>query len=271
MNRMMNLVAIFRLLAVLVPCMGLTQLHAFDEVSLAPAFGAASFDFPLAVRHAGDGSERRFVVERGGRIRIVTSTDVVLEPPFLDLTAVIDTTGEGGLLGLAFHPQFADNGRFYVNYTYDGNPDGATWLSDVGQSSWEEINLEPAGVAGGRNYGWRICEGNWLRGSTTEPCDLVGHSGPVMEYRTGPDDNCAVTGGYRYRGPVTALAGQYVFGDFCSGRIWFAQPSGDTWEMEEFTVLEGFGNLVGFGEDEAGELYLMRGSGQVLRFEGPRD
>jgi glucose/arabinose dehydrogenase len=438
----MNSIGLFRLLAGLVLCMGLTQLHAFDEVSLEPAFGAAMFDFPLAVRHAGDGSGRRFVLERGGRIRIVSPADIVLEPPFLDLTAIVDTTGEGGLLGLAFHPQYADNGRFYVNYTYDGNPDGTTWLitriaefqvradddnladpdservileipqdfnnhnggdlhfgpdgylwiatgdggsgndpcnrgqtldpadlvpdcgnhpdseakallgkmiridvdrttepgtnrlcgagndgaanyavpddnpyvvpefvlfadrfeplqeacaetwsyglrnpyrfsfdrangdlwlSDVGQSSWEEINLEPAGDAGGRNYGWRVCEGNWLRGSTTDPCDLDGHTGPVMEYRTGPEDNCAVTGGYRYRGPVTALAGQYIFGDFCSGRIWFAQPVGGTWEMEEFIVLDGFGNLVGFGEDEAGELYLTRGNGQVLRFDGPRD
>ena len=77
---------------------------------------------PLAARHAGDGSGRLFVVQRGGIIRVV-SGDSLLAAPFLDLSVatglgLTDTsTGERGLLGLDFHPEFGANRKFYVNYT----------------------------------------------------------------------------------------------------------------------------------------------------------
>ncbi|MDX2438057.1 MAG: PQQ-dependent sugar dehydrogenase, partial [Acidobacteriota bacterium] len=78
----------------------------------------SGFTRPIAVRHAGDGSGRLFVVEQGGTIRVVENGAIV-DPPFLDLSTVVDTGGnEQGLLGLAFHPDYANNGFFYVNYTY---------------------------------------------------------------------------------------------------------------------------------------------------------
>jgi len=78
---------------------------------------------PLAVRHAGDGSGRLFIVEQAGRIRVFDGTQL-LGTPFLDIVAAVDdTANEQGLLGLAFHPDYASNGFFYVNYTYD--PPGA--------------------------------------------------------------------------------------------------------------------------------------------------
>ncbi len=80
---------------------------------------ASGFDKPLEVIHAGD--ERLFVVEQPGRIRILWPNGTVAAEPFLDITdRVNDNANERGLLGLAFHPQFADNGWFYVNYTGTG-------------------------------------------------------------------------------------------------------------------------------------------------------
>jgi glucose/arabinose dehydrogenase len=80
---------------------------------------------PLAVTHAGDGSGRVFVVEQEGRIRVVR--DGRLEPdPFLDIGGRIAAGGERGLLGLAFHPDFPDDPRLFVNYT---DRDGTTVIS----------------------------------------------------------------------------------------------------------------------------------------------
>jgi len=75
------------------------------------------FDQPLFLTHAGDGSGRLFMVEKGGRIRVVKDGQV-LASPFLDLSRRIRASGsEQGLLGLAFHPRYRENGRFFVDYT----------------------------------------------------------------------------------------------------------------------------------------------------------
>ena len=102
---------------------------------------ANGFDRPLFVTGAGTGSDRLFVVEQGGRIRIVDAGEV-LETPFLDITGIVNHgASERGLLGLAFHPDYEHNGEFYVHYNdvkgdvviarytvLDGNPD----LADAG-------------------------------------------------------------------------------------------------------------------------------------------
>ena len=82
---------------------------------------ASGLNRPVAVRHAGDGSDRVFIIEKLGRIRIFDlSTNTLLTTPFLDITGDVDDGGnEQGLLGLAFHPDYATNGFFYVNYTFD--------------------------------------------------------------------------------------------------------------------------------------------------------
>lgn len=76
------------------------------------------FQMPVYMTHAGDGTGRLFVVEKGGKIRII-SYGQILSEPFLDLSNVItpDAATEQGLLGLAFDPSYALNGRFFVNYT----------------------------------------------------------------------------------------------------------------------------------------------------------
>ena len=75
---------------------------------------------PVDIQHAGDGSGRLFIIEQPGRIRVVQNGQL-LAAPFLDITGRVDDGGnEQGLLGLAFHPNFEQNGFFYVNYTRDG-------------------------------------------------------------------------------------------------------------------------------------------------------
>ncbi|NIO72348.1 MAG: hypothetical protein GTN71_25825, partial [Anaerolineae bacterium] len=87
---------------------------------------ASGFDQPVQVTHAGDGSNRLFVVEQSGQIRIIKNGEV-LPTPFLDLSSLISYGGERGLLGLTFHPNYENNGYFYVNYTRAG--DGATVIA----------------------------------------------------------------------------------------------------------------------------------------------
>ena len=78
---------------------------------------ASGFDNPVSIAHAGD--DRLFVVEQDGTIRVVLSDGTVLSTPFLDITARVDSSAsEEGLLGLAFHPDYTNNGYFYLNYTY---------------------------------------------------------------------------------------------------------------------------------------------------------
>lgn len=88
------------------------------------AFPSLSFTDPLYIDHAGDGSNRLFVVEQGGIIRVFDNDPSASSASvFLDLSSQIDDTGnEEGLLGLAFHPDFENNSFFYVNYTAS-NPD----------------------------------------------------------------------------------------------------------------------------------------------------
>jgi glucose/arabinose dehydrogenase len=88
-------------------------------------------DQPLFVTGAGDGSNRLFIVERPGRIKVFSSSD---SPPslFLNITGKVITGGEQGLLGLAFHPQYKDNRRFFISYSRQ--PDGATVIAEYHDS-----------------------------------------------------------------------------------------------------------------------------------------
>src|SRR6267378_1071984 len=84
------------------------------QVELVPV--ASGFSSPLDIQQAGDGSGRLFVVEQGGKIKIIQNGSVV-GTPYLDVSSLIAAGGEEGLLGLAFHPNYSTNGCFYVNYT----------------------------------------------------------------------------------------------------------------------------------------------------------
>lgn len=341
----------------------------------------AGLQQPLGMEVAHDGSGRLFIVEKGGLIRIFRN-GMLLDQPFLDLSSRIwidgGTMTERGLLGLAFHPDYAANGRLFVHYSapvtgsatieeysvgidpdrvdlasgrvlltvprnaretfHNGGqirfgPDGYLyialgegppgdnsqqldtllgkilridvdaagpdaygippsnpfvgqagarpeiwalglrnpwrfsfdrdtddlWIADVGESSWEEVNMQPAGSAGGQNYGWKIMEGRHCFGSAS--CDQSGLTLPRIEYPhvTAPG-RCSgsVTGGFVYRGDdIPELQGRYVFGDFCRFTIWTAEVTNAEQLKLEFAADTGEFMATSFGEDEAGELYLI--------------
>ena len=139
---------------------------------------------------------------------------------------------------------------------------GDLWIGDVGQNLWEEIDFEPAGSKGGRNYGWNRFEGRHRYG--TRP--LAGPTVlPVAEYSHIVTEGCAVTGGYVYRGEaIPSLQGEYLFGDFCVGRVMVLRREngrilGPRWLG--VTV----NSLASFGEDQNGELYALSLAGGVFR------
>ncbi len=340
-----------------------------QDMALEPVV-TSGLDDVVYVTHARDGSGRLFVLEQEGRIRIVAD-GVLVKQPFLDISDRVRSGGERGLLGLAFHPRYAANGRYFVDYTREsdaatvvaeyrtfgnaarsddnervlltidqpyGNhnagmiafgPDGylyvATgdggaggdpgnraqdrrdllgkmlridvdrgepygipadnpfashgalpeiyalglrnpwrfsfdrqsgdlWVGDVGQNAWEEIDL----IESGGNYGWRIMEGKHCY-QPRRGCKREGLALPVAEYAQ-EEGRCSITGGYVYRGSaIAALAGTYVYGDFCSGEI-FGLRDGN----QRVLLSTGLA-IASFGEDEAGELYVVDHDGEVYR------
>ena len=350
---------------------------------------ATGFTNPLDVQQPNDGSGRLFVVEQGGKIKIIQNGSA-LATPFLDLTSLLVSGGEEGLLGLAFHPSFNQNGCFYANYTttrlsgslqtviaeYQAAPPGSNtvnttserilftvnqpeanhnggglnfgkdgflyialgdgggggdqhgtigngqdkttrlgkilrisvpcngtysvpadnpfagqptptneiwlyglrnpfrfsfdsstgnlWIGDVGQDSFEEVDrLTPQ--QGGANLGWRIMEGTHCFNPSTN-CPTAGLTLPIFDYSHAAGDE-TVIGGFVYHGTkAAALAGNYVFGDFMSGRVWtLTQDSNGQW-VRTFLLTTAANDLSSFGQDQAGELYIARYStGAVVR------
>jgi autotransporter-associated beta strand protein len=160
---------------------------------------------------------------------------------------------------------------------------GDLYMGDVGQSAREEINFQPAASAGGENYGWRVREGTISTG-------LTGQSGtplvaPIYDYvrGSGTFQGLSVTGGYVYRGPVAALDGQYFFGDYVRGRLFSLVFNGTTpaafngtnftsrtdWTASTTTTAGTIGNISSFGEDAAGNVYLVSYGGSVFRIGLP--
>lgn len=342
---------------------------------------ASGLTRPIGLEHAGDGSGRLFIVEQAGVLRIWQDGRVLPEP-FLDIRQRVGSSGnEQGLLGLAFHPRYLENGYFYLNYTdregntviaryrvsadpnradpateerllqvpqpyanhnggvtsfgpdgylylglgdggsggdplgagqdrstllgkilridvdagepyatpptnpfasSDGRPEiwayglrnpwrfsfdrltGDLWIADVGQNSFEEINFQPAGSTGGENYGWNIMEGFSCYGSSD--CSQEGLVLPIHDYSTRAEGNCSVTGGYVYRGPLEEWQGIYLYGDFCSGRVWGLLGDNDNgWRNS--LLFETSQSISSFGQDPEGQLYLVSIRGSIFRLE----
>lgn len=133
---------------------------------------------------------------------------------------------------------------------------GDLLIGDVGQSSWEEIDFQPANSAGGENYGWRLMEGNNCFNPPTN-CNDGTLTLPILQYDH-TLGRCSVTGGYRYRGSANPdLDKIYFYGDYCTGEIWGAQEDGmGGWTTTE--LLDTSFLISTFGEDEAGELYVAQ-------------
>jgi len=131
---------------------------------------------------------------------------------------------------------------------------GDLWIADVGQHAWEEVDRQSAASPGGENYGWRRMEGSHCFNPSTG-CDDGTLTLPVLEYPH-TDGNCAVMGGYRYRGAAQPLlAGSYLYADWCTGRIWRATLGCGGWRAQ--LLLDAPFQISAFGEDENGELTVL--------------
>lgn len=142
---------------------------------------------------------------------------------------------------------------------------GDLYLGDVGQNQYEEINFEPAGSGGGFNYGWNAFEASRVFNRNVSAPNAVL---PIAEYDHSL--GCSVTGGYVYRGAALAAAldGVYLYGDYCSGRVWAAyRDAQGAWNSGVF--LETGLQISSFGEDEAGELYVVDYGGRLFRILPP--
>ncbi len=134
-------------------------------------------------------------------------------------------------------------------FSFD-SPAGDLWLADVGQSTREEIDV----VTKGGNYGWAVMEGGGcFRGND---CDRAGLIPPVFDYPTS-GGNCSVTGGFVYRGEaLPQLRGAYVYGDYCSGRIWALRYDGSR-VTEQREIADAAFQISSFAVDREGNLYAL--------------
>ena len=135
---------------------------------------------------------------------------------------------------------------------------GDLWTGDVGQNRFEEIDL----VVRGGNYGWNVLEGTHCFSPKAE-CDPAGTAFPVLEYPI--DGGCSVIGGYVYRAAaIPSLAGAYVYGDFCSGKVFALRYDGRavTGNPE---IADTGRRITSFGVDRAGNLYVLTQRSGVFR------
>ena len=145
---------------------------------------------------------------------------------------------------------------------------GDLWIGDVGQDAWEEVDEQPAGAAGGRNYGWDCLEGTHTTTYGTDSCPAENATAPVLEYPHAGTGRCAVTGGYVVRDPSLGdLTGQYLFGDYCTGETFVHTPGGSGFTASGLDPLP---QLTSFGEDGCGHIYAATGSGPVYRLQTPQ-
>lgn len=135
---------------------------------------------------------------------------------------------------------------------------GDLYIGDVGQGQWEEIDFLPAGSAGGANFGWDFREG----AHEYEGAGPEGMIDPVAEY-SHQEGGCSVTGGYVYRGSMPEWNGIYFYGDYCTGMIWGLIRANDGWQKQLLFDMDV--TITSFGQDEAGEIYLVSDDGTIYR------
>ncbi len=134
---------------------------------------------------------------------------------------------------------------------------GDLWAGDVGQDTWEEIDL----ITRGGNYGWRIREGKHdFRPREKKPTQML--IDPIVDHDR--EDAKSITGGYVYRGKaVPELRGAYIYGDYVTGIIWILRYDGD--KVTEHRQLDKIEGIASFGEDRDGEIYLCSFDGMIYR------
>ncbi len=139
---------------------------------------------------------------------------------------------------------------------------GDLWIADVGQGAWEEVDFQAANAPGGRNYGWRCYEGNHIK--IPAGCGAMSdYTFPIFEYSHDPNTGGnSITGGFVYRGNTApALRGWYICADFTSDNFWLIHPDG-TYKLQTNVPIV---DVVTFGQDDAGELYVSSYGGQIYK------
>ena len=132
------------------------------------------------------------------------------------------------------------------------------WAGDVGQNRVEEVDI----VEPGRNYGWNTMEGSQCF-EPSRSCDEEGLERPVAEYSH--DDGCSITGGYVYRGDrLPALYGAYVYGDFCSGKVWGLRYDGSS-VTEHMELVDSSLRISSFAEAPSGEIFVLSFDEKIYR------
>jgi len=142
---------------------------------------------------------------------------------------------------------------------------GDLWIGDVGQDRWEEIDHLKVGAPPGTNFGWSYYEGTHVY--KVQPIDRTHLKFPVIQYShsvaSGPG-NCAVTGGYVYRGTIlTKLRGYYIYADFCSGRIWKRRATGGRPALMNISFK--VPQISSFGQGRSGGLYVISLDGSIYK------
>ena len=142
-------------------------------------------------------------------------------------------------------------------YSFDAQ-EGLLYIGDVGQDVREEVNVVPAASAG-LNFGWRLMEGTACY-SPAASCNTSGTLQlPATEYLH--EEGCSVTGGYVYRGAsIPELIGNYLYADYCRGWLRsFRYTGGRATDHRSWAGIS-LTQVVSFGQDGAGELYMIAGA-----------
>ena len=140
--------------------------------------------------------------------------------------------------------------------------EGMLYVADVGQNRLEEVNAVPAGEAG-VNYGWDDMEGTDCFEPSTG-CATAGRRLPVLVYTH--DDGCSITGGHVYRGSaIPSLRGHYLYADYCEGWVRSFRLSGGQATDRRTLDFGDVGRITSFGQDAAGETYVLSHGGDVYR------
>jgi len=143
---------------------------------------------------------------------------------------------------------------------------GDLWIGDVGQDAWEEVDYVAFGSDPAPNFGWRCFEGN--APYNPSGCQPSGsYDAPIYVYANNGSTGCSMTGGYRYRGGrFSSMNGTYFHTDYCTGFIWQTRSNGSGgWTTTQGSAFQSY-DLVSFGEDAFGELYIMGlSSGTIWR------
>ena len=141
------------------------------------------------------------------------------------------------------------------------------WAGDVGQGSIEEVSI----ITRGGNFGWRVYEGNSCTNLDPSLCVPANFIPPVTQYSSASGSRCSITGGYVYRGTQATLPnGSYVFSDYCTGEILLYNNN------QQSILLSPPRNVVSFGEDDNGEIYVVSQGGtarveKIVRTEASAD